>query len=600
MAKIEQKNSREKIDFKYNMKVYWSFIRKYKKLLLIIIALALLIEASYIADKFLFKIIIDRGTEYANDTLPLDKYVQILFAVAIAFLSYGCFRVVFKWIYIHYLNRLNAHLIIDLKQRFFNHILGLSYSFHTTHKTGSLISRLMRGAGGIERMTDFIIFNTLPLAFQFVIVGASLLYFEVSTAFVVLLTAVVFIGYSLVILRFQKASNIYKNKCDDIEKANVADIFTNIDSIKYFGKEANIRGRFAKLSTTTKKAAVKHWDYFRWFDAGHSLILIIGTFFLIYFPLKSFLAGEITLGTVVFIYTVYGNIVGPLFGFVYGVRGYYHSMADFQDLFQYGRIDQEVKDLLHSKEMKVQHGGIEFKDVAFRYPSRPVFRNFNLKIKPGEKVALVGHSGSGKTTLIKLLYRLYDVEKGQILLDGKDIREFKQENLRSELSIVPQECILFDDTIYNNILFSRPGATRKNVMQAMKFAQLDRIVKVFPNKEQTVVGERGVKLSGGEKQRVSIARAILANKKIIVLDEATSSLDSHTENEIQKDLHELLRGRTAIIIAHRLSTIMHADKIIVLDRGEIVQVGKHNDLIGKDGLYKKLWDLQKGGYLQEE
>lgn len=599
MTKIQEKNSKEHIDFKYNMQVYWSFIKKYKKLLVVITVLALLIEASYMADKFIFKIIIDGGTEYVNKDISLERYGQILLAVAVAFFTYGILRVVFKWFYLHHINRLSAYLILDLKQRFFNHILGLSYSFHTTHRTGSLISRLMRGAGGIERMTDFIIFNTLPLAFQFIIVGASLIYFQVSTAIVVLLTAVVFIGYSLVILRLQKASNVYKNKCDDIEKANVADIFTNIDSIKYFGKEAVIKNRFVKLTNTSKKAAISHWDYFRWFDSVHSLILIVGTFFLMYFPLKAFLAGEMTLGTVVFIYTVYGNIVGPLFGFVYGIRGYYHSMADFQDLFQYGKIEQDVKDKPHAKEIKVKHGEIEFKDVTFKYPSRHVFRDFNLKIKPGEKVALVGHSGSGKTTLVKLLYRLYDVNKGAITIDGKDIREFKQEHLRSELSIVPQECVLFDDTIYNNILFSRPGATRKEVMQAMKFAQLDRIVKLFPQKEQTIVGERGVKLSGGEKQRVSIARAILADKRIIVLDEATSSLDSHTEHEIQKDLHELLKGRTAIIIAHRLSTIMYADKIIVLDKGEVVQIGKHKDLIKKEGMYKKLWDLQKGGYLQE-
>ena len=599
MAQIAKK-SKQKIDFKYNMKVYWSFLRKHRRLLVVIIALALLIEASYLADKFLFKIIIDRGAEYVEETLSLDEYTQILMGLAVVFVSYSLSRIIFKWLYIHSLNRLIADLIIDLKQRFFNHIIGLSYNFHTTHKTGSLISRLMRGAGGMERMTDFIVFNIFPLAFQFVMVGASLIYFEINTAFVVLAISIVFISYSLFILRFQKQANVYKNQCDDIEKANVADVFTNIDSIKYFGKEANIKGRFARISSTTKKAVLKHWDYFRWFDAGHSLILAIGTFFLIYFPLKSFLAGDITLGTLVFVYTVYGNIVGPLFGFVHGIRGYYHSMADFQDLFQYGKIKPEVADLPGAKANKVHHGEIEFRKVSFKYQSRRLFNNFNLKIKPGEKVALVGHSGSGKTTLVKLLYRFYDVQKGQVLIDGKDLREFKQESLRSELSIVPQECVLFDDTIHNNILFSKPGATKQQVMQAMKFAQLDRIVKLFPLRENTIVGERGVKLSGGEKQRVSIARAILANKKIIVLDEATSSLDSHTEHEIQKDLHELLKGRTAIIIAHRLSTIMHADKIIVLDRGEIAQVGKHNDLIKRDGLYKKLWDLQKGGYLQEE
>jgi len=225
--------------------------------------------------------------------------------------------------------------------------------------------------------------------------------------------------------------------------------------------------------------------------------------------------------------------------------------------------------------------------------------NFNLSIKKNEKVALVGHSGCGKTTLVKLLYRLFDVNSGKILIDGKDIRDFKQESLRGELSIVPQEAILFDDTIYNNIRFSNPKASRKDVLRAMKFAQLDRFVQNLPKKENTIVGERGVKLSGGERQRVSIARALLANKKILVLDEATSSLDSMTEHEIQKDLFRLMEGRTSIIIAHRLSTIMQTDKIIVMENGKIVQIGKHKNLIRKRGPYRVLWELQKGGYIGE-
>ena len=214
-------------------------------------------------------------------------------------------------------------------------------------------------------------------------------------------------------------------------------------------------------------------------------------------------------------------------------------------------------------------------------------------------MAFVGPSGSGKTTLVRLLYRFYDVSSGRILIDGEDLRDFKQESLRSEMSIVPQECILFDDTIYNNIAFSNPSASKEEVMKAIKFAQLDKTIENFPNKEQTIVGERGIKLSGGEKQRVSIARAILADKEILVLDEATSSLDSETEYEIQKDLAKLMEGRTSIIIAHRLSTIMNADKIVVLKNGKIVQEGKHSELAEQPGEYRKLWKLQKEGYLED-
>jgi len=236
--------------------------------------------------------------------------------------------------------------------------------------------------------------------------------------------------------------------------------------------------------------------------------------------------------------------------------------------------------------------------MDFKYHKRKIFNKFNLKIPANKKVAFVGHSGCGKTTLVKLLYRFYDIENGQILIDNKDIRDVKQESLREEMSMVPQEAVLFDDTIYNNVAFSNPKASKQEVLRAMRFAQLDKVVKDFPDKEKTIVGERGVKLSGGEKQRVSIARAILANKKILVLDEATSSLDSETEHEIQRDLEKLMQGRTSIIIAHRLSTIMHADMIIVLQKGKIVQTGTHRQLITKSGEYKKLWNLQKGGYIK--
>ena len=333
-------------------------------------------------------------------------------------------------------------------------------------------------------------------------------------------------------------------------------------------------------------------------DAGQQIIIGMGTFFLILFPLMDLLNGKMSVGTLVFIYTAYGNIFYPLFGFVHGIRNYYRAMADFDALFKYGKEEQEVKDAPNAQELKVKQGNIEFDCVKFAYGKRKIFKGLNLKVPSGKKIALVGHSGCGKTTLVKLLYRFYDIASGSITIDGQDIRSVKQESLRGEMSIVPQEAILFDESIYNNVAFSNPTATRKEVMQAIKFAQLDKIIKNFPNKENTIVGERGVRLSGGEKQRVSIARAILANKKILVLDEATSALDSETEAEIQRDLKKLMEGRTSIIIAHRLSTIMHADVIVVMKDGNIVQMGKHNQLINRDGEYKRLWNLQRGGYIK--
>jgi len=589
---------KQKLDTQYNLRIYWEFLSKYKLLFVLVIVLVVVSEAINLSEKFFFKIVIDKGGAFASGALKSNLFVHILITIAIAYGSLIVLKTVLYWFRLHLINILESKVIFDIKKRFFNHIVTLSYNFHTTHKTGSLIARLLRGSGAAERMTDFLVFNTFPVFFQIIMTAVSLSYFDGVSAIIVVITAITFIGYGFLFQIIQKESNDILNKNEDIEKANVSDMFMNIDSIKYYGRETYIKNKFNNLSAINRDSLVKYWNYFRWSDAGQSAILTLGTFFLMFFSIRSFLAGRITLGTLTFVYTIYGSLFGNLYGLLHGIRNYYRSIIDFNDLFQYGKIEQDVKDRDNAEVLKINEGSVEFKDVSFKYNIRNIFNEFNLKINPGEKVALVGHSGSGKTTLVKLLYRLYDVASGQITVDGKDIRDLKQESLRGELSIVPQECILFDDTIYNNIKFSKPDATKQEVMQAIKSAQLDKIISSFPYKENTIVGERGVKLSGGEKQRVSIARAILANRKILVLDEATSALDSETEHEIQKDLIQLMEGRTSIIIAHRLSTIMHADKIVVLEKGKIVQIGNHSELIAKPGQYSNLWNLQKGGYIK--
>jgi len=593
------KNRRgEKIDFRYNISSYWSVMKDYKYVVLGLMLLTLFGGMLAVVDKFLFKVIVDDGTAFVAGDILAEVFIKTLLIIAVIYIGLTLSRTIVEWFQVHVLVKLDENIIFNLKRKFFNHIVNLDHNFHTTHKTGSMISRLTRGSHATEQMTDIIAFNFAPLIFQLVVVGGSLAYFDLAPALVVLVISVVFITYSFYIQDKMQGSRIKANRAEDYEKGLISDVFTNIDSIKYFGKENFIAKRYKKVSTKTKYSGIKVGDFYRWLDGGQALILGVGTFFLLYFPIVKFLNGDLTLGTLVFIYSIYGNIIGPMFGFVGGMRSFYRSMADFQDLFEYGKIRNEIVENPNAENLKIDKGEIEFRNVTFRYGKRKIFNNFNLKIKPNEKIALVGHSGCGKTTLVKLLYRFYDVNFGGIYIDEKDIRDVKQESLRSGLSIVPQECVLFDETIYNNVAFSNPKATRREVMRAIKFAQLDKVIKTFPNGINTIVGERGVKLSGGEKQRVSIARAILANRKVLVLDEATSALDSETEHEIQKDLERLLEGRTSIIIAHRLSTIMNSDRIIVLKKGKIIQQGKHEDLINQPGEYNKLWNLQKGGYIK--
>jgi len=588
----------EKLDRKYIIKEYLGFLKKYKFLFFITLFFVALHEIKQIADKFILKIVLDNAERFIAGSILVGALIKILIICGSVFAGLILISVITNWMKVNFLNLLEVKMIFDLKQKYFNHILSLDHKFFTSHKTGSLISRLTRGAGAMERIDDVIAFEFAPLLIQSIVLIGTLLFFDSTSAGIVFLVLSAFLIYSIYLQRKMDLLNKTANAAEDFEKGNIADIFTNVDSIKYFGKENLISNKYKKLSEDTRNKMLVSWDAWRKISAGQSLILGFGTLILMIFAFVKFMNGGMSLGTLTFIYTTYLSIMGPLFGFVHGVRNFSRSITDFEDLFNYGKIKSMIVDKPNAKQMEVKRGMVKFDDVTFNYGNRKIFDKFSLDIPAGKKIALVGHSGSGKTTLIKLLYRLYDIDSGSILVDDKDIRDVKHQSLRSEMSIVPQECVLFDDSVYNNIAFSKPNATRQEVLRAIRFAQLDRIIEKFPYQENTIVGERGVKLSGGEKQRVSIARAILADKKILVLDEATSSLDSETEHEIQADLQKLMEGRTSIIIAHRLSTIMPADKIIVLKEGKIVQTGKHSELIKQSGEYKKLWNLQKDGYIK--
>ncbi len=587
------------IAFRENLRKYFAFARPYWTYYLLIIFFVLLVSLSGIAEKFLFKIIIDDGTNFASGVLSKDAFISILFWVAFVFGVTIIIRGLSHWARYFFINRLEGELIFDLKKKFFNHILRLSHKFHTTHRTGSLIAKMSRGARSIESITDFFVFSSIPLITELIVVCISLAYFELSSVAVILATMVVFVVFVVVVTRLQQKPKIESNDADDAEKAFVGDIFTNVDSIKYFGKEARVSNLFEFLAKKSSKTLVKTWDFESYVEIGQSIIFGVGVALLLYFPLIRFINGEITIGSLAFIYTIYFNVAMPMFSFMFGFRNFYAALADFQSLGDYEKINNDVPDKTGAKRISVKKGAIEFKDISFTYHKKKVIENFSIKINPKEKVAFVGLSGSGKTTLVKLLYRLYDVDSGKILIDGINVSDVLQESLRSELSIVPQECVLFNDTIYNNLIFSNPSASKEDVIGALKVAQMHDFVQSLPEKENTIVGERGIKLSGGEKQRISIARAILADKKILVLDEATSALDSQTEHQIQKALESLMKGRTTIVIAHRLSTILEADRIVVIDKGKIAQQGTHSQLIKQEGIYKKLWNMQKGGYIEE-
>lgn len=593
------KNKDKKIDWKYNLSEYWGALRNWKGMAFAVLGLVFLTNLMAIVPSFLFKELVDKGTLFSNGDLGLEGLRTALILIGFLYVFSNLVQVTSFWFKDKLLPRLEVNIMTYLKMKYFEHIISLDKNFHNTNKTGSLISRMNRGISSVERITDIIVDSFADMFLQFVIVGFSIAYFDISAAIVVVGTLVVFVLYSSLYQKIRNPLKVAANKAEDDEKAGLADVFVNTDSIKYFGRENYVYKYFERLALGVERSNFNYWSSSSWLVAGQISILAIGILLLMFFPLSRFMAGALTLGEVVFIYTAYRNLLDPMWTFVYALENFNRSVVDFDSLFSYGKIESEIKDKVGSRKINVSKGEIEFRDIDFAYSKRKkVFEDFNLFIPSNSKVAFVGHSGCGKSTLVNLLYRFYDVSKGAILIDGFDIRDVKQESLRGEMSIVPQECVLFDDTIWNNIKFSRPTASSKDVWKAIKFAQLDKIIDEMPKKEKTIVGERGVRLSGGEKQRVSIARAILADKKILVLDEATSALDSETEAEIQRDLARLMEGRTSIVIAHRLSTIMHADLIVVMKKGRIVEMGRHEELLTLRGEYSKLWRLQKGGYVK--
>ncbi len=589
----------QSIDFKRNLKIYWNYLKNYKFLIILTLILVIIAQIFSLFERFLFAYLIDILTQYNIGEIFYDSLITQLIIIATIFIISIIIIVISNWFYFHLMIKFEQSIIKDMKNDFFSHIIKLDHKFHTEHSSGKLISKMDRGVYATEMISNVIIYVFLPAIISFLIVFSSVLFFDISTAITILITVTLLLSYNFYLLNKMKIYKIRENKAFDFEKGFISDSLDNIESIKFYSKEILILKRLKLITSNVFSKTTKFLGFYRFFESIDNLIIGIGTFFIILFPILKYLNGELGLGAIVFIYTSFGSLIFPVLRFSHASRNFYESMADMQQLFDYSEIENKIKNKKDAKKIQITQGKIEFNNVVFNYDNNEkIIKNFSLIINPKEKVAFVGESGGGKSTLIKLLYRFYDVKEGSIKIDGIDIRDISQESLRDELSIVPQETLLFDDTLYNNILFSRPDARREEVFSAIKFAKLNSVIENLPKKENTIVGIRGIKLSGGQKQRVSIARALLANKKILLLDEATSSLDSKLESEIQKELKLLMKGRTSIVIAHRLSTIMNADKIVVIDKGKVEAIGTHNELIKNNKKYQELWNLQKGGFIE--
>ncbi len=477
----------------------------------------------------------------------------------------------------------------------FRHVHALDLEYHLGRRTGGLARDIERGVTGIGFLLRFFVFNIAPTLFEIsMVIGIFLFGYGVSFAGITLVAILAYAYYSLYATEWRTRFVREMNEADSASNTRAVDSLLNFETVKYFTNEEFEARRYDRELERWELARRKNRLSLFALNGGQALIIALAQTAMIGLAAFQVKNGEITLGDFILINQFMIQLFLPLgfLGFVFReIKG---SMANIEKMFELMASRPKVVDAEDARELQLQAGGIRFREVDFSYhPERQILDGVNLEIRPGEKVAVVGASGSGKSTLVKLLFRFYDPQSGSIEIDGQDIASLTQHSLRGAIGIVPQDTVLFNDSIFENVRYGNPEASDSEVREAIRLAHLDHFIAALPEGVDTLVGERGLKLSGGEKQRVSIARTILKRPPIMVFDEATSSLDSHAEQAILQALREISRGHTSLVIAHRLSTIVDADRIVVLDAGRVVESGNHQELLADGGAYAALWLAQQ-------
>jgi ATP-binding cassette subfamily B protein len=483
----------------------------------------------------------------------------------------------------------------------FGHLHRLSLRFHLDRRTGGVTRAIERGTSGIGFLLSFMLFNILPTLLEIGLVCAVLWgLYAPSFALVTLVTLVAYVAFTIGVTEWRTRFVRELNDIDTETSVRSVDALLNYETVKYFGNEAYEAARYDESLQRYERAAVRTRSTLSLLNMGQGLIIAIGVTVLMVMAARGVVGGALTIGDFVLVNTYLIQLYQPLnfLGFVY--RQIKQSLVDMESMFALLREDVEVEDAADARPLRVDRGKVAFRDVVFGYgPDRTILEGISFDVPAGKRVAIVGPSGAGKSTISRLLFRYYDVSGGSVEIDGQDVRAVTQASLRAAIGIVPQDTVLFNDTIYHNIAYGRPSASREEVERAARLARIHDFVASLPEGYESKVGERGLKLSGGEKQRVAIARTILKNPPILVFDEATSALDTRTEKEIQASLDEVARGRTTLVIAHRLSTVVDAEEIVVLDAGRVVERGRHAQLIDRGGVYADMWRRQQEAAAQE-
>jgi ATP-binding cassette subfamily B protein len=582
--------------FKRIFYYYWLQTKKYKwSFSFTFLTYGLAVVLANIINPILYKKIIDivSSKTYVGD-LKHDLFL-VLFEIVLVVISYQILYRLGDYFIISF----QSNVIREIHNDTFSRLMNHSHKFFSNNFSGSLVAKSKRFAASFERITDIISFN-----FWFTIVQLTgvfiVLFIQVPKIGILLFVwSIIYIGITMLFIRKKIKYDMLEAEADSRVTARFADTISNVLNIKIFSGRKVENKLFQDVTFDEYKKRKDAWIFGNFQNAIQGFLMAGLQLAVLYLMINLWLDGSISTGMLVLIQTFLFSVFDHLWDFGKSMTRFFKSLSDAKEMVDILDIVPDVLDKENPEELKIKEGNIVLKDVVFKYHNgQEVLKNFNLDIKSGEGVGLVGHSGAGKSTITKILLRFNDISEGTITIDGQNIKDITQDDLRSVIAYVPQEPILFHRSIRENIAYSRPSATEEEVIEVAKKAYAHEFIIRLPKGYDTKVGERGIKLSGGERQRVAIARAMLKNAPIIILDEATSSLDSVSESYIHDAFKELMKGKTTLVIAHRLSTVQEMDRIIVLDEGKIAEQGKHEELIKQGGIYADLWEHQTGGFLK--